>query len=141
MDTVSRRRFIAVVAGAAVLSGCGVATVAPSTPGPTASDATAAATQDAPSTGATPSPAMEAAASLAAGQGEVVTVGGQAVAIYKDPQGQVALLSPRCPHMGCQVAWNPSASTWDCPCHGSRFNADGSLKHGPATKGLSPASA
>ena len=42
----------------------------------------------------------------------------------------------RCPHMGCQLAWNPEEGTYDCPCHGSRFDARGNLLDGPAQKGL-----
>lgn len=43
---------------------------------------------------------------------------------------------PRCPHMGCALQWNRAEHTWDCPCHGSRFSADGSLLDNPATDGL-----
>jgi Rieske Fe-S protein len=148
MSVVSRRRFIAAVAGAALVNSCGATptlppstTAAPTAAATSAAQPTGAATPQAQPTGAaTLSPAMEAAASLAAGEGEVTNVGGQAVAIYKDAQGNVTLLSPRCPHQGCQVAWNAADKTWDCPCHGSRFNADGSLKNGPANKGLTAAS-
>lgn len=38
----------------------------------------------------------------------------------------------RCPHMGCRLSWNPADSTWDCPCHGSRFDRSGHLITGPA---------
>ena len=43
---------------------------------------------------------------------------------------------PRCPHMGCALKWNPVERTWDCPCHGSRFDGDGTLLDNPATDGL-----
>ena len=44
--------------------------------------------------------------------------------------------SPRCPHMGCALKWNPHERSWDCPCHGSRFAQDGTLLDGPATGDL-----
>ena len=46
------------------------------------------------------------------------------------------LLTPterRCPHMGCALKWNSQEHSWDCPCHGSRFDADGTLLDNPAT--------
>ena len=161
MSASSRRRFIAAIAGAMVVSGCGGATPAPTAtqsassptqapsqaavaPTPTAKSVpattaptTAAAEATATPTAAEAAPTVPAAiASLAAGEGAIVAIGGQPVAAYKDAQGGVTMLSPKCPHMGCEVAWNASDKTWDCPCHGSRFNADGSLKNGPASKGL-----
>ena len=44
--------------------------------------------------------------------------------------------TPRCPHMGCALKWNPVEHSWDCPCHGSRFTEDGHLIDNPATGDL-----
>jgi len=43
---------------------------------------------------------------------------------------------PRCPHLGCRLQWNPAERTWDCPCHGSRFRADGELLDEPSKKNI-----
>lgn len=45
-------------------------------------------------------------------------------------------VTPRCPHLGCALRWNAAEHSWDCPCHGSRFDADGKLLNNPATDGL-----
>jgi nucleotide-binding universal stress UspA family protein/nitrite reductase/ring-hydroxylating ferredoxin subunit len=73
------------------------------------------------------------------GHGALVTVGGKSLAVYRDEQGGLHALSPRCTHMGCTVDWNDAESTWDCPCHGSRFEVDGAVRRGPATTELAPA--
>ena len=44
--------------------------------------------------------------------------------------------APRCPHLGCALKWNPQEHSWDCPCHGSRFTAEGELIDNPATGDL-----
>lgn len=68
-------------------------------------------------------------------KGIITEVDGQKLAVIKT-QGGVKTFSALCPHMGCEIGWNDSEKTWDCPCHGSRFKADGSLTHGPAKRGL-----
>ncbi len=75
---------------------------------------------------------------LEPGEGTVTHVGKQPVAAYRHPDGQVSAVSAVCSHLGCLVAFNDAEKTWDCPCHGSRFGVDGSVRHGPATKALSP---
>lgn len=77
------------------------------------------------------SPAM-----LANGQGAVLEVEGERVAVYRDEEGRLHAVSPICTHFGCQVNFNASEKSWDCPCHGSRFGVDGSVLDGPATKRL-----
>lgn len=73
---------------------------------------------------------------LALEEGALMEAQGEQIAAYKDPQGNLHLLSPVCTHMGCHVAWNNAEKSWDCPCHGSRFHYDGSILHGPAVKAL-----
>jgi 3-phenylpropionate/trans-cinnamate dioxygenase ferredoxin reductase component len=73
---------------------------------------------------------------LVAGHGGLVNVDGKQLAVYRDDDGHTYELSPRCTHMGCTVDWNDTAKTWDCPCHGSKFAADGSVVHGPASQPL-----
>lgn len=73
---------------------------------------------------------------LKPGEGAIVEINGQKVAAYKDNDGKILTLSPVCRHMGCIVGWNSNDKTWDCPCHGSRYEADGTLKGGPAQKNL-----
>ncbi|HET6344655.1 MAG TPA: FAD-dependent oxidoreductase, partial [Myxococcota bacterium] len=70
------------------------------------------------------------------GQGRVMRHEGHTLAVYHDEQGQYHLLSPVCPHMGCYVQWNDGDKSWDCPCHGSRFSATGTLINGPAVDDL-----
>ena len=74
--------------------------------------------------------------SLTAGEGAIVSIEGEKAAITRDANGELIAVSASCTHMGCTVAWNDAESTWDCPCHGSRFAHDGSVLHGPATEAL-----
>ncbi|MBQ9685760.1 MAG: FAD-dependent oxidoreductase [Oscillospiraceae bacterium] len=78
----------------------------------------------------------ERAAELPAGHGGVVFLNGEKLGVYKDEAGRVYPVDIRCPHMGCQLEWNPDERSWDCPCHGSRFDRFGHLISGPAQEGL-----
>jgi glycine/D-amino acid oxidase-like deaminating enzyme/nitrite reductase/ring-hydroxylating ferredoxin subunit len=73
---------------------------------------------------------------LAHGEGKVVKFEGETVALYKDEKGKVHALNPVCTHAKCIVGWNSSEKTWDCPCHGARYNVDGEVLTGPARKEL-----
>jgi glycine/D-amino acid oxidase-like deaminating enzyme/nitrite reductase/ring-hydroxylating ferredoxin subunit len=68
--------------------------------------------------------------------GAVVREGAQKVAVFRDEAGGVHRRSAVCTHLGCVVSWNKAASTWDCPCHGSRFDAYGRVLNGPASRDL-----
>jgi Rieske Fe-S protein len=72
------------------------------------------------------------------GTGAVLRRGKRKIAVYRDEQGEVHECSAVCPHLGCIVHWNPVEKSWDCPCHGSRFNAYGDVLNGPAISGLEP---
>lgn len=69
---------------------------------------------------------------LQPGEGRLIEYDGQKAAACRDAQGQLRLLSPFCTHMKCIVHWNRAEATWDCPCHGSRYAADGTVLEGPA---------
>lgn len=73
------------------------------------------------------------------GAGAVVARGAHRVACYRDGDGALHEMSAACPHLGCVVQWNPAAATWDCPCHGSRFDPLGTVVNGPANRNLGPA--
>ena len=70
--------------------------------------------------------------------GAVLRRGLKKIAAYRDAGGHVHLRSAVCPHLGCIVQWNPTDQTWDCPCHGSRFDKLGEVIYGPANSPLSP---
>ena len=68
--------------------------------------------------------------------GAVVRDGLKKIAVYRDEKGQLHRRSAVCTHLGCIVAWNPTEKTWDCPCHGSRFDKLGEPLIGPANTPL-----
>jgi glycine/D-amino acid oxidase-like deaminating enzyme/nitrite reductase/ring-hydroxylating ferredoxin subunit len=73
---------------------------------------------------------------LQPGTGKVVEVDGEMIAAYRDDKGEIHALSPVCTHAKCIVNWNSEEKSWDCPCHGARYDIDGAVLTGPATKAL-----
>lgn len=73
---------------------------------------------------------------LPKGHGGIVNFNGEKVGVYKDETGKVFTVSTRCPHLGCQLEWNPDEKCWECPCHGSRFDYMGHLVDNPAQNNL-----
>ncbi len=72
--------------------------------------------------------------SLPCGHGGIVLVDGKRFACCRDEAGELHMISARCSHMGCELEWNPDEKSWDCPCHGSRFDVDGNLLDNPSKK-------
>lgn len=81
-------------------------------------------------------PGPDAIAALPAGEGCVVAIEGERYAVYRDGAGHLSALSPICTHLRCQVSWNTTEKSWDCPCHGSRFDPTGRVLNGPAVEAL-----
>jgi glycine/D-amino acid oxidase-like deaminating enzyme/nitrite reductase/ring-hydroxylating ferredoxin subunit len=77
---------------------------------------------------------------IAPGEGGVIIRGDEKIAVWRDDNGDLHALSASCTHKGCTVTWNNADRGWDCPCHGSMFEADGTVMHGPARKPLPPRS-
>lgn len=73
---------------------------------------------------------------LPCGHGGVVEFEGKKAGVYKEENGELHVVSVRCPHMGCQLEWNPDEKSWDCPCHGSRFDYEGKRIDNPAQEGI-----
>ncbi len=70
--------------------------------------------------------------SIPNGTAAVIRVEGEKVGVYKTPEGGAYFVTVRCPHLGCRLEWNPEERSWDCPCHGSRFDYTGRLLNEPA---------
>jgi glycine/D-amino acid oxidase-like deaminating enzyme/nitrite reductase/ring-hydroxylating ferredoxin subunit len=73
------------------------------------------------------------------GTGAIVRDGLEKLAVYRDEDGKLHEREAKCPHLGCLVHWNRAEATWDCPCHGSRFDRYGKVINGPANRDLAPA--
>jgi glycine/D-amino acid oxidase-like deaminating enzyme/nitrite reductase/ring-hydroxylating ferredoxin subunit len=82
---------------------------------------------------------VESPRQIQPGCGAVVRRGMTKVAVYRDEQGTAHELTAVCPHLGCIVHWNAAERTWDCPCHGSRFDKLGQVINGPSSQGLAAA--
>ena len=68
--------------------------------------------------------------------GAIIKINGTNVGIYKDTSGNIFAIKPVCTHLGCELTWNNLDKTWDCPCHGSRFDYMGKNIYNPANKPL-----
>ena len=68
--------------------------------------------------------------------GGIIKIDGESVGIYKNKEGKIFAVDPTCTHLGCLLTWNNVDKTWDCPCHGSRFNYEGKNIYEPAFKDL-----
>jgi glycine/D-amino acid oxidase-like deaminating enzyme/nitrite reductase/ring-hydroxylating ferredoxin subunit len=75
-------------------------------------------------------------AELAEEEGKVVKYEGHTIALYKNKNGGLFAVNPVCRHMKCSVAFNSSEQTWDCPCHGARYDINGNVVTGPANSDL-----
>lgn len=75
---------------------------------------------------------------IPAGSGAIMNNALNKMAVYKDEAGAIYKFSGLCPHLKCVVEWNSVEKTWDCPCHGSRFEAKGKVINGPALSNLKP---
>ena len=78
----------------------------------------------------------ETVSSLERGHGAVVETAQGKAGVYKTEEDKIFQVDIVCPHMGCELAWNPDERSWDCPCHGSRFDYEGNLIDGPAQEGI-----
>jgi glycine/D-amino acid oxidase-like deaminating enzyme/nitrite reductase/ring-hydroxylating ferredoxin subunit len=79
---------------------------------------------------------VKSADDIPIGHGAVIRKGTAKAALYRDETGVVHQRSAVCPHLGCIVTWNPAEQSWDCPCHGSRFDCFGTVINGPANRNL-----
>jgi len=77
---------------------------------------------------------------LARGEAKIVQYDGEKIGLYKDETGQLHAVNPVCTHLKCEVKWNSAEQSWDCPCHGARYDCDGKVLTGPADHSLEPIS-
>lgn len=73
---------------------------------------------------------------ISVGQGGKIWYRGKKLGVYKNEKGKIYFVTTRCPHLGCELSWNPEERSWDCPCHGSRFDYQGNLLDNPAQRGI-----
>ncbi len=82
--------------------------------------------------------AVKSTDAIIPGTGAIIREGLHKIAAYRDQEGKLYQYSAVCRHLKCLVAWNPTEHTWDCPCHGSRYDRFGKVINGPATEDLIP---
>ncbi len=75
---------------------------------------------------------------ISKGEARAVDIEGQRLGAFRDDMGELHLVDLTCTHLGCELKWNDAERTWDCPCHGSRFDYDGDIIEGPAFNHLQP---
>lgn len=80
--------------------------------------------------------AERAASAITPGHGGIVRHHGKQYGVYRDEHGHLYAVSPVCPHRGCALEWNDEEKSWDCPCHGSRFDYTGKRLYHPAKAAL-----
>ncbi|HWD79112.1 MAG TPA: Rieske 2Fe-2S domain-containing protein, partial [Kribbella sp.] len=73
---------------------------------------------------------------LQPGTGGITDLDGDRVGAYRDADGRLHAVEPTCTHLGCPLHWNSAEASWDCNCHGSRFDVDGTVLNGPAGRPL-----
>jgi glycine/D-amino acid oxidase-like deaminating enzyme/nitrite reductase/ring-hydroxylating ferredoxin subunit len=73
---------------------------------------------------------------LERGQARIIPYNGQRAGAFMDDDGQLTIVDITCTHLGCELNWNNAERSWDCPCHGGRFNFDGRLLEGPPSNPL-----
>ncbi len=79
---------------------------------------------------------IENLAQIKNGEGKTVSLDGKTMSLYRDESGKLFAVKSACTHMGGNVGWNETEKSWDCPCHGARFDIEGKVLNGPATLDL-----
>lgn len=79
---------------------------------------------------------LKCASSINKGEGKIVWYNGKVKAVYRDKDGELHVCKPLCAHLGCRLSFNGEDKTWDCPCHGSRFDVNGNIIVGPTVKSI-----
>lgn len=74
--------------------------------------------------------------SIGKDEGKIIDVNGTKLGVYRDEAGKFYAIKPICSHLGCELSWNNLEKTWDCPCHGSRFDYTGKSLYAPSIKDL-----
>ncbi len=69
-------------------------------------------------------------------EGKIIEFNGEKFGAYRDSNDNIHFVAAECTHLGCLIKWNNDEKSWDCPCHGSRFNHEGKVLNGPAIKNL-----